>query len=72
MSTSDIKERITQMTAEERDEIMDFLKSLQEDETFTLTPDETKEMERRLTEYESNPESAKPWQRVIGQWHSKA
>ena len=67
MSTSDIKQRLAKMSQTERDDVKAFLDSLENDGS-KLSSEEIEELDRRFEYYKANPQSAKPWNEVVGQW----
>lgn len=66
MSTAEIKEQLLQMSPEERDDIMNYIEILRDDEEFELTEELKSELDKRMSNYLANPSSAKPWREVVG------
>jgi len=69
MNTSEVKERISKMTPEERDDIRLYMDSL--DDGFELSDELRAELERRRNLFDSGQMSARPAKEVLNEWKDK-
>lgn len=65
MSITEIKERIIQLNAEERDEIMMHILSLKNEYEFELSEEWNAELDARKEAYECGEIGARPYDEVI-------
>ncbi len=67
-----LRDQIMRLPTEEKiDLVMDLWNSISPDEFPPLTEEQQAELDRRLAEYEANPEQALPWEEVYARLQAR-
>lgn len=71
MNSVEIKEKISRMSPNERDDILLYIEALRGEDDFELTKEMKAELDRRIAHHKANPESGIPARELIRQWREK-
>ena len=73
MSKAEILAELPNLTAEDREEILDQLWRLEEEEALRLGPTASEKtlLDRELDEYRANPDDVRPWSDVKARLNRK-